>query len=95
MNRSRVLPLIAAGAAVAALVAAAGCGERKEQATGSGGTRSVDVILDFFPNADHVGLYAALSRGYFASSRSTSPYPRVGIVSVTLPVSLVTGHSPW
>ncbi len=43
----------------------AGCGE-KEQSTGS--TREKEpftLVLDYFPNADHAGIYAALAAGDF------------------------------
>ena len=54
-----------ASLALGALVAlAAGCGEKKES-TAPPGTRRLDLVLDFFPNADHVGLYAALANGDF------------------------------
>ena len=58
---------IAAGLALlSALVAlAAGCGEKKETTSGPTRTHALDVVLDFFPNADHVGLYAALANGEF------------------------------
>jgi len=49
-------------AAAAALLA--GCGEKKETTTASG-TQPLTVMLDFFPNADHAGLYAAQARGDF------------------------------
>ncbi|MDQ6916078.1 MAG: ABC transporter substrate-binding protein [Actinomycetota bacterium] len=55
---------VLAFAALAALVALAGCGEKKET-NRTPGTRSLDLVLDFFPNADHVGLYAAIADGGF------------------------------
>jgi putative hydroxymethylpyrimidine transport system substrate-binding protein len=51
-------------AALAALVAVAGCGE-KEESTGKPRTESVNLVLDYFPNADHVGIYAAIADGEF------------------------------
>jgi putative hydroxymethylpyrimidine transport system substrate-binding protein len=48
------------------LLVLAGCGE-KEEPSGSGSTRSepFTVMLDYFPNADHAGIYAAqASREY-------------------------------
>jgi putative hydroxymethylpyrimidine transport system substrate-binding protein len=41
-------------ALVVLLVALAGCG-----GSGAGGPDRVDLVLDFFPNADHAGIYAA------------------------------------
>jgi putative hydroxymethylpyrimidine transport system substrate-binding protein len=58
----RWLPLIAV---VSLLVA--GCGSKHETITSpSASAQSLTVMLDWFPNADHVGLYQALSEGDFA-----------------------------
>jgi putative hydroxymethylpyrimidine transport system substrate-binding protein len=53
------LVLLAAAAAVLA-----GCGEKKETTTAAS-PEPLGVMLDFFPNADHAGLYAAQARGDF------------------------------
>ena len=53
------LVLLAAAAAVLA-----GCGEKKETTTAAS-PEPLTVMLDFFPNADHAGLYAAQARGDF------------------------------
>jgi putative hydroxymethylpyrimidine transport system substrate-binding protein len=53
------LALIAAAAALLA-----GCGVKKETTTAPG-TQPLTLMLDFFPNADHAGLYAAQARGDF------------------------------
>jgi putative hydroxymethylpyrimidine transport system substrate-binding protein len=45
-------------------VLSAGCGERHE-VTSPHTTQSLSLMLDFFPNADHVGLYQALADGAF------------------------------
>jgi putative hydroxymethylpyrimidine transport system substrate-binding protein len=59
--------LIAAVAALSLVLAA--CGEKQEALTGSSGhTQSLTVMLDWFPNADHVGIYQARAEGDFASS---------------------------
>ena len=50
--------------AVACAVAVAACGERKE-ATGAAKPENVRLMLDFFPNADHAGIYAAQGTGAF------------------------------
>jgi putative hydroxymethylpyrimidine transport system substrate-binding protein len=43
-----------------------GCGQKKAALTGSSGnSQSLTLMLDWFPNADHVGLYQALSEGDF------------------------------
>jgi putative hydroxymethylpyrimidine transport system substrate-binding protein len=43
-------------------VALAGCGGGSN---GSGGPERVTLMLDFFPNADHAGIYVAQARGEF------------------------------
>jgi putative hydroxymethylpyrimidine transport system substrate-binding protein len=58
----------------AALVAAlaftvAGCGEKKEAVAGSSGSaQRLTLMLDWFPNADHVGIYQALAEGDFTKA---------------------------
>jgi putative hydroxymethylpyrimidine transport system substrate-binding protein len=54
----RVLPLLL----LAALLAA--CGE-KEDALEPSGSKRVTLMLDYFPNADHAGVYAAQAGGHF------------------------------
>ncbi len=51
-------------AALAALVLG-GCGERDDPEPGARETERVDLVLDFFPNADHAGIYAAMGTGAF------------------------------
>jgi putative hydroxymethylpyrimidine transport system substrate-binding protein len=50
--------LIVAGLALAA------CGTKSED-TGGVRTQSLTVMLDFFPNADHAGIYEAIADGEF------------------------------
>ena len=50
--------------AAACAVAVAACGEKKES-TGPAKRESVRLMLDFFPNADHAGIYAAQGTGAF------------------------------
>jgi len=52
-------------AAATLTVLAAGCGEKKDTTSGPKGTQDFDVVLDYFPNADHVGLYAGIEDGEF------------------------------
>ena len=59
----RLAPALAALTAV--LVLAAGCGEKKER-TGAPAPEPFELVLDYFPNADHAGIYAARARGEFA-----------------------------
>jgi putative hydroxymethylpyrimidine transport system substrate-binding protein len=53
----------------AALVAAlAGCGDggnSNSSRDGGGSTEQLDLMLDYFPNADHAGIYAAQAGGHF------------------------------
>ncbi|HZU61061.1 MAG TPA: ABC transporter substrate-binding protein, partial [Solirubrobacteraceae bacterium] len=46
----------------------AACGEKNETITGSAGKQPFTLLLDWFPNADHVGIYQALAKGYFAQA---------------------------
>jgi len=57
--------LLAATAALAAVLALAACGEKKD-ATSPARSQQVNLLLDFFPNADHAGIYAAIAGGDFA-----------------------------
>jgi putative hydroxymethylpyrimidine transport system substrate-binding protein len=56
----RLAPLVAALLALAG----AGCGE-KEDVLQPQGSKQVELLLDYFPNADHAGIYAAQAAGYF------------------------------
>jgi putative hydroxymethylpyrimidine transport system substrate-binding protein len=61
------LPIRRPTAALLALVCAvvvAACGEKKETA-GAPKREQVRLMLDFFPNADHAGIYAAQGTGAF------------------------------
>jgi putative hydroxymethylpyrimidine transport system substrate-binding protein len=46
------------------LALTAGCGE-KEDVLAPKGSKELRVMLDYFPNADHAGLYAAQAGGHF------------------------------
>jgi putative hydroxymethylpyrimidine transport system substrate-binding protein len=63
--RRRIRLAAALAALAAASLAAAGCGERRE-AVGPGRAQPFELMLDFFPNADHAGIYAAQANGHFA-----------------------------
>ena len=60
MNRH--LALLALAACTLGLAA---CGERSEPG-GPAGKERITLMLDFFPNADHAGIYEALASGEFA-----------------------------
>ena len=57
------LRLLLASAVVGASVLA-GCGEKEESIRG-GETEQVELMLDFFVNPDHAGIYTALENGHF------------------------------
>jgi putative hydroxymethylpyrimidine transport system substrate-binding protein len=57
----RVLAVLAVPAAL--LLAA--CGEKQEAVTASSGSQRFTLMLDWFPNADHVGIYQAQAEGDF------------------------------
>ncbi len=47
-----------------AVLLLAGCGE-KEEVLEPSGSKQVELMLDYFPNADHAGIYAAEAGGHF------------------------------
>ena len=57
------MKLLVALVCVAAL-AAAGCGE-KDDVLQPSGSKQLELMLDYFPNADHAGIYAAQTGGDF------------------------------
>jgi putative hydroxymethylpyrimidine transport system substrate-binding protein len=59
VTRSLLLAVLAAAALLAA-----GCGE-KEDVLEPKGSKQLELLLDFFPNADHAGIYAAQAGGQF------------------------------
>jgi putative hydroxymethylpyrimidine transport system substrate-binding protein len=58
VRRAAVLLLLLPALALTA------CGERKER-TGPSKTQQLQLMLDFLPNADHAGIYAAQANGHF------------------------------
>lgn len=50
--------------AAAALAVFAGCGD-KEDTLKPGSTQDLNLLLDYLPNADHAGIYAAQAQGRF------------------------------
>jgi putative hydroxymethylpyrimidine transport system substrate-binding protein len=59
----RPRPVIAALLAAVLALGLAACGDEPEAP--SGDAERVEVILDWFPNADHAGIYGAIEEGYF------------------------------
>jgi putative hydroxymethylpyrimidine transport system substrate-binding protein len=62
----RRLTLLFAGLLALALTAG-GCGERKEN-LGPSADQRLELMLDWVPNPDHAGIYAAQGSGYFADA---------------------------
>jgi putative hydroxymethylpyrimidine transport system substrate-binding protein len=57
-------------ALLAAALLLAACGEREDPPpAGAGAAEKVDLVLDYFPNADHAGIYAAEATGAFEDVR--------------------------
>ena len=64
---SSTIRLLAAALATTLVLAA--CGEKQDKLTAAGAPQqSVSLMLDWFPNADHVGLYKALADGDFSKA---------------------------
>jgi putative hydroxymethylpyrimidine transport system substrate-binding protein len=63
----RSLALLAMGLAAALTLAA--CGEKQDTVTAAASrAQPLNLMLDWFPNADHVGLYEALANGDFTGA---------------------------
>jgi len=65
MTRPTSLLLCLLALTVAGFIA--GCGE-KEEALGPKQAGEMSLLLDYFPNADHAGIYAAEAGGHFAAA---------------------------
>ncbi|MGH2944170.1 MAG: ABC transporter substrate-binding protein [Solirubrobacteraceae bacterium] len=66
MTRRRLVVLVLPAALLALGLGA--CGE-KEEPTGAGAVQRVDLVLDYLPNADHAGIYAAIEEGEFEAAK--------------------------
>jgi putative hydroxymethylpyrimidine transport system substrate-binding protein len=64
MNRPRTRALALLAALLALALGLAACGEKSEETT-AGTTQDFTLTLDFYPNADHAGIYMAQKLGYF------------------------------
>jgi putative hydroxymethylpyrimidine transport system substrate-binding protein len=66
-RRARKIGLLAS--VLLAAIALAACGEKKDVLTPTASkAQPVNLMLDWLPNADHVGIYDALAKGYFAAA---------------------------
>ena len=67
MNGPRLASIIGALAIVAVLVVVIAGGSSDGSGDGGAASRErVSLLLDFFPNADHAGIYAAQAGGHFS-----------------------------
>ncbi|WP_253885033.1 ABC transporter substrate-binding protein [Actinokineospora diospyrosa] len=66
IGASRQVVRRAAAAVFAVSLLAAGCGEG--DSAQPGGNAEVRVLMDWFPNPDHVGLYTAQDKGFFTAA---------------------------
>jgi putative hydroxymethylpyrimidine transport system substrate-binding protein len=64
---TRIRPLTAVAVALLLAALGAGCGE-KEDVLEPGEPQELTLMLDYFPNADHAGIYAAEANGDFADA---------------------------
>src|ERR1700756_747295 len=57
------------GAVLAAAAGLAACGEKKDVLTPTASKQqALNLMLDWLPNADHVGIYDAMAKGYLAAA---------------------------
>ena len=63
---------LALAALLTLALAAAGCGEKPEPGAGAerARARTLRLVLDYFPNADHAGIYAAQAAGEYDARRA-------------------------
>jgi putative hydroxymethylpyrimidine transport system substrate-binding protein len=67
MTRTFTRGLAATATALALAIGLAACGTEQD-ITSAPSASSFSVMLDWFPNADHAALYAAISHGYFRAA---------------------------
>ena len=67
--KRRVPTAVLLALVLSAALALSACGEKNEAVTAtSANAQPLTLMLDWFPNADHVGLYQALAEGDFAKA---------------------------
>jgi putative hydroxymethylpyrimidine transport system substrate-binding protein len=64
---ARARRVLAALLAAGCVLALAACGSKQDTVSAAAGNKPFTVVLDFFPNADHAALYAALAHGDFSA----------------------------
>ncbi len=67
MTRRKALAVLTAALTAIAALALSACGKR-EQPANSPQTRQLTLVLDYLPNADHVGIYMAQARDEFSKA---------------------------
>ena len=90
----RIVPAVAT--ILACTLALAACGA-KQDVTTAPATKRFTVMLDWFPNADHAALYAAIAHGYFRAvglevqpvipSETTEPLKQLAAGKVDMAIS--------
>jgi putative hydroxymethylpyrimidine transport system substrate-binding protein len=66
IRRRLLVPVLPAVLLVLGLSA---CGEKQETTGGSATVERVNLVLDYLPNADHAGIYAAIAGGDFEAAK--------------------------
>ncbi len=61
--KAKAATLLLAIALAAAAIGLAACGQKSEDVTGK--TEPLSLVLDFYPNPDHAGIYMAQKLGFF------------------------------
>ena len=64
-RRRQLLALLAAGALLGALAASGSSSSAAPRARSALATATVRIALDYTPNVDYLGIYAAKANGYF------------------------------
>ena len=68
ISRRTAIKGLGAGALAATLAACGSKGDTSSSSSSNPKQRDVTLLLDWFPNPDHVALYVAKSKGYFSAA---------------------------